>query len=95
MMKAFLTWHDRPFRKTHNLVELGGQCAEVGPALEPLLQRAAKLTDYATVYRYPGVTAAPTSEETAADRKLAEELVAAIVGALPPEVGSPADQEPT
>ena len=23
-LKAFLTWHDRPFRKTHDLVELGG-----------------------------------------------------------------------
>jgi hypothetical protein len=22
--KAFLTWHDKPFRKTHNLEELGG-----------------------------------------------------------------------
>ena len=22
-LKGFLTWHDEPFRKTHNLVELG------------------------------------------------------------------------
>jgi len=25
-MKAFLAWHDVPFRKTHNLEELGQQC---------------------------------------------------------------------
>ena len=26
-LKALLCWHDVPFRKTHNLVELGKQCA--------------------------------------------------------------------
>jgi len=87
-LKAFLTWHDRPFRKTHNLVELGGQCAEIDQTLEPLLQRAAKLTDYAAAYRYPGVTAVPTPEETRAERDLATELVDAVLAALPPEVGS-------
>ena len=28
-LKAFLTWHDRPFRKTHNLTEIGQSCAEL------------------------------------------------------------------
>jgi HEPN domain-containing protein len=28
-MKAFLTWHDRIFRKTHDLVELGGHCVGI------------------------------------------------------------------
>ncbi len=28
-MKAFLAWHDRPFRKTHNLIEIGEQCAAI------------------------------------------------------------------
>jgi len=34
-MKAFLTWHDVPFRKTHDLGVLGTQCAA------PVLARAA------------------------------------------------------
>jgi HEPN domain-containing protein len=25
-LKSFLAWHDRPFRKTHDLVELGQAC---------------------------------------------------------------------
>ncbi len=39
-LKAFLTWHDRPFRKTHDLVELGGRCVEVDSGLEALLRSA-------------------------------------------------------
>lgn len=46
-MKGFLTWHDRVFRKTHDLVELGGRCVQVDPGLEPVLRRAAPLTEYA------------------------------------------------
>jgi HEPN domain-containing protein len=36
-MKGFLAWHDRPFGKTHNLVELGRACASVDamPAASP------------------------------------------------------------
>jgi HEPN domain-containing protein len=32
-LKALLTWHDRAFRKTHNLVELGEACVEIDAAL--------------------------------------------------------------
>jgi len=31
-LKAFLTWHDQPFRKTHNLRELGDACAAIDPS---------------------------------------------------------------
>jgi len=27
-LKGFLAWHDVPFRKTHDLAEIGRQCAE-------------------------------------------------------------------
>jgi HEPN domain-containing protein len=33
-LKGFLTWHDIPFRKTHNLKELGESCATVDASLE-------------------------------------------------------------
>lgn len=39
---------------SHNLVELGEACARLQPDLEPLLRRAATLSDYAWQYRYPG-----------------------------------------
>lgn len=41
-LKGFLTWHDEPFRKTHNLVEIGQQCAAMDQTLEDLLRRAGK-----------------------------------------------------
>src|SRR5437667_1112940 len=44
-MKGFLTWHSRVFRKTHNLTELGEMCVRLDASLEPLLRRAAELTD--------------------------------------------------
>ncbi len=63
-MKGFLTWHSRPFRKTHNLTEIGGLCVEVDRTLEPPLRRAAVLTDFAWKYRYPGEPEEPSREET-------------------------------
>ena len=53
-LKAFLSWHHVPFRKTHNLIELGEACCQIDQSLEPLLRRAATLTEYAWKYRYPG-----------------------------------------
>jgi uncharacterized protein YdhG (YjbR/CyaY superfamily) len=32
-LKGFLTWHDQPFRKTHNLVEIGQQCVAIDATL--------------------------------------------------------------
>ena len=39
-LKAFLVWRDQPFRKTHDIVELAKQCADLEPALD---RRAAQL----------------------------------------------------
>jgi hypothetical protein len=44
----------KPFRKTHNLVELGEACAQLDGTLEPILRKAAVLTEYAWKFRYPG-----------------------------------------
>ena len=52
-LKAFLTWHDIAFRKTHDLVELGRACVGVRADVSSLLQRAAPLTEYAWKFRYP------------------------------------------
>jgi len=55
-MKAFLAWHDVPFRKTHNLEELGQQCVALDATLGPVADQAAPLTEYAWKFRYPGET---------------------------------------
>lgn len=82
-LKAFLTWHDQPFRKTHNLVELGQQCTALAPDLEPLLRRAAPLTIYAWKFRYPGEPDEPDPEEADQAIKLAREVYGAILSRLP------------
>lgn len=53
-LKAFLCWHEKPFRKTHNLVELGEVCVQLDGTLERVLRKAAVLTEYAWKFRYPG-----------------------------------------
>jgi HEPN domain-containing protein len=54
VMKAHLVWYDVRFRKTHDLSELGRQCASVDASLGPLCHEAIGLTVYAWIYRYPG-----------------------------------------
>lgn len=85
-MKGFLTWHSQVFRKTHNLTELGEMCARLAPGLEPLLRRAAGLTDYAWKFRYPGEPDEPPREEAEGALTLAREVYDAILLRLPEEV---------
>ena len=62
-LKAFLSWNDIPFRKTHNLVELGEKCVQLDKTLEALLKSASTLTEYAWKFRYPGDIEDPSEEE--------------------------------
>src|SRR5271165_1106792 len=62
-MKAFLAWHDVPFRKTHNLEELGQQCMPLDATLRAVADLAAPLTEYAWKFRYPGEPDEPEREE--------------------------------
>jgi HEPN domain-containing protein len=86
VLKGYLAWHDIPFRKTHDLAEIGRQCVEIDPSLEPLLVRAARLTEYAWKFRYPGDPDEPSREEAEKALALAREVVDAILARLPPEV---------
>jgi HEPN domain-containing protein len=85
-LKAFLTWHERPFRKTHNLIELGMEVALLDRTLEPLLRGAAPLTEYAWKFRYPGDPEEPNPEEASAALALAKEVFAAAMKRLPEDV---------
>ena len=85
-LKGFLTWHDQPFRKTHNLGELGLRCATVDPSLESLLKEAAALARYATRFRYPGGVDEPPFAEAQEALALARCVVDRILDRLPAEV---------
>lgn len=88
-LKGFLTWHDIPFRKTHHLAEVGGQCAEIDRTLAPLVERADELTKYAWTFRYPGSPYEATLDEARAAAALAREVFEAVLNRLPPEVHPP------
>jgi HEPN domain-containing protein len=78
-----LTWHDQPFRKTHDLTELGQQAVRLDATLEDLCRRAAVLTAFSWVFRYPGGAESPTAEETQEGLALAREVVHAVRARLP------------
>jgi len=85
-MKCFLAWHDVPFRRTHNLVEIGQQCSHIEPELDDLMRRAAPLSEYAWKFRYPGELDQPSPEEAREAYVLAREVHVAIASRLPVEV---------
>lgn len=82
-LKALLTWHDRPFRRTHDLNELGRQVATLEPELEALLREAAVLSEFASAYRYPGDPPELTPPEVLASLSLATSVVEAIRERMP------------
>ena len=85
-IKGFLCWHDRPFRKTHNLVEIGEAAAAVDSTLESVLRRAAPLTEYAWRFRYPGDLDEPSVEEAREALAIAREVFDGLLSRLPIEV---------
>jgi HEPN domain-containing protein len=54
VLKAYLTWYDQSFGKTHSLVALIGICLDIDKSFEDLRKAATTLTPYAVTTRYPG-----------------------------------------
>jgi len=44
-LKAFLTWHETPFRKTHSLEEIGEQCITIDANLSSFTDRPSRTPD--------------------------------------------------
>lgn len=59
-LKAYLAWHDRPFRRTHDLLFLVGECEALDASFAQIRDSAALLTPFSTEFRYPGDIAEPT-----------------------------------
>jgi len=85
-LKAFLTFHDQPFRKTHDLASIGKQCANIDPTLDALVDRLDDLSEYAWAYRYPTGFAEPAPAEIEDARRAAQEAIQEIFRRLPEEV---------
>jgi HEPN domain-containing protein len=82
--KAFLTAHDVSFRKTHDLNELGGQCAALNPSLASLFQEASDPTDYAVVFRYLDAPREPDESEAILALQTAVRVFETVSALLPP-----------
>jgi HEPN domain-containing protein len=83
--KAFLTFHNRAFRKTHNLEEIGKACAEIDGTLKPLVDEAVPLTEFAWAFRYPGDPTPPQAAEAQAAFALAKKILEAVLSRIAPE----------
>ncbi len=84
-LKALLTWYDAPFRRTHDLLEIGAACVEIDATLEDVVRPAGVLTRYAWVFRYPGEPEEPSRAETEEAIALARAVYDAVLQRLPPE----------
>jgi HEPN domain-containing protein len=82
--KAFLAFHDVTFRKTHDLNELGGQCAALNPSLAPPFKDASDLTDYAVVFRYLDAPREPDEIEAMAALETASRVVGQVSALVAP-----------
>ncbi len=82
-MKGFLTAHERPFRKTHDLDELGRACEEIEPGLKEKLTEARDLTVYAWEFRYPGDSQVPSLSEAQQSLSLAHTVYEVLLSSFP------------
>jgi HEPN domain-containing protein len=87
-LKAFLAWHDRPLRRTHDLPALLRECASLQGEFTALEDAARELTPYAITGRYPDVAGSlvPGIEQARAALRLAQEIVDFVLDRLPPDV---------
>jgi HEPN domain-containing protein len=85
-LKAFLAWHDEPFRKTHDLREIGTQCVAHDPSLGAVCERAELLTPFAWQFRYPDDSSPdPSISDARKALDLAREVYVAVLARLPGE----------
>lgn len=63
-LKAFLVYHDKAYRKTHNIAELLELCFQIDAEFKELKKlNIHELTVYATELKYPEFFHIPTIEE--------------------------------
>lgn len=88
-LKAFLTFHQKPFRKTHDLGELTPDCLAIDASLRSVFAQIQPFSKYAWRFRYPGVPYEPDVAEAAEGLQKAEVAVREIERRLPPVMPPP------
>lgn len=82
-LKGFLTWHEQPFRRTHDLEELGEACRAIDNTLAPFITEADVLSDYAWKLRYPGAPYSPDKAEAETMLDIAERVFDEVQSRIP------------
>lgn len=74
-LKGWLTFHEIPFLKTHDLAVLLNLCAAKEKGFQQWQESLPRLTPFATESRYPGDALEPAAEDIREAEKLAREVV--------------------
>lgn len=82
-LKAYLTFVNSPFQKTHDLDLLVRQCKKHDDTFCQLEDAADILTPYAIVFRYPGEDPEPTKQEAQVAVNLAKRIVRFVIDKMP------------
>ena len=82
-LKAYLTWQEEPFEKTHSLVALVGLCLKFSKDFDALRSAATTLTPYAVITRYPGDLPDISNQEAKNALALAFQIWEFILARLP------------
>ena len=81
-LKAFLTAHNQPFPKTHDLERLVHWCENVLPAFSQFVAPAQTLNPYASQFRYPGGPLEPSRKEAEEALRMAGDVVRFVQQAI-------------
>lgn len=82
-LKAYLTYRNTTFRKTHDLDVLIDLCSLSEPSFQELKDGADILTPYATEFRYPSDTVEPERYEAEEALEIASSILNFVVKLLP------------
>ena len=82
-LKAYLTWHQIEFPKTHSIAELLALTESVDSDLSSQLSTACALTPYGVEIRYPKEEPEPDHDEAVTALMLARQVRDAICKVLP------------
>lgn len=85
-LKAYLSLHGIPFRKTHLLVPLLAECEALDPGFAGLAEAAELLTPFATAFRYPGDVLDPDPADVTEAIALAESVIDFVLTRMPEAV---------
>ncbi len=82
-LKAYLTYQNVTFRKTHDLDVLIDLCTLSEPSFQDLKYEADTLTPYATEFRYPSDIVEPEISEAEEALTMADSILSFVIKLLP------------